>query len=153
MQIKLMLLLLSFLIGDRLIDSGGSRPSDKEGGRGGLVIQTLRYGGGPGALAPPRGLPLVEGRLIGVWLYNEAECSRSSPCDRKSRKAESGIGRNGNRNSDLKGTDTRTGTSFTLSWLNTVLRAVSGNSLDGGCFKLEKQTSRWKNNGTQKTIC
>ena len=61
-----MLLLLSFLIGDQLIDSGGSRPSDKEGGRGGLVIQTLRYGGGPGALAPPRGLPLVEGRLIGV---------------------------------------------------------------------------------------
>ena len=69
MQIKLMLLLLSFLIGDRLIDSGGSRPSDKEGGRGGLVIQTLRYGGGgggAGALAPPRGLPLIEGRLIGV---------------------------------------------------------------------------------------
>ena len=62
-----MLLLLSFLIGDRLIDSGGSRPSDKEGGRGGLVIQTLRYGGGgAGALAPPRGLPLIEGRLIGV---------------------------------------------------------------------------------------
>ena len=64
MQIKLMLL---FLIGDRLIDSGGSRPSDKEGGRGELVIQTLRYrGGGPGPQAPPRGLPLIEGRLIGV---------------------------------------------------------------------------------------
>ena len=53
MQIKLMLLLLSFLIGDRLIDSGGSRPSDKEGGRGGLVIQTLRYGGGGGGRPGP----------------------------------------------------------------------------------------------------
>ena len=61
-----MLLLLLFLIGDRLIDSGGSRPSDKEGG--GLVIQTLRYGGGGGAgpQAPPRGPPLIEGKLIGV---------------------------------------------------------------------------------------
>ena len=31
-----------------------------------------------------------------------------------------------------------------LRWLNTVLRAVSGNSLDGACFKLDKQTWRWK---------
>ena len=39
-----------------------------------------------------------------------------------------------------------------LRWLNTVLRAVSGNSRDGGCFKLDKQTWRRKSNGTQKTI-
>ena len=39
-----------------------------------------------------------------------------------------------------------------LRWLNTVLRAVSSNSRDGGCFKLNKQTSRRQSNGTQKTI-
>ena len=39
-----------------------------------------------------------------------------------------------------------------LRWLNTVLRAVSGNLRDGACFKLEKQTWRRKSNGTQKTI-
>ena len=33
------------------------------------------------------------------------------------------------------------------------LRAVSGNSRDGACFKLDKQTSCRKSNGTQKTIC
>ena len=32
------------------------------------------------------------------------------------------------------------------------MRAVSGNSLDGACFKLDKQTWRRKSNGTQKTI-
>ena len=63
MQIKLMLLLLSFLIGDRLIDGGGSRPSDKEGGRGGLVIQTLRYGGGPGRPGPSPGSATGRGPL------------------------------------------------------------------------------------------
>ena len=31
-----------------------------------------------------------------------------------------------------------------LRWLNTVLRAVSGNSRGGACFKLEKQTWRRK---------
>ena len=31
-----------------------------------------------------------------------------------------------------------------LRWLNTVLRAVSGNSRDGVCFKLDKQTWRRK---------
>ena len=31
-----------------------------------------------------------------------------------------------------------------LRWLNTVLRAVSGNSRDGACFKLDKQTWRRK---------
>ena len=31
-----------------------------------------------------------------------------------------------------------------LRWLNTVLRAVSGNSSDGACFKLGKQTWRRK---------
>ena len=31
-------------------------------------------------------------------------------------------------------------TVFQLRWLNTVLRAVSGNSRDGACFKLDKQT-------------
>ena len=35
---------------------------------------------------------------------------------------------------------------------NTVLQAVSGNSRDGTCFKLDKQTWRRKSNGTQKTI-
>ena len=39
-----------------------------------------------------------------------------------------------------------------LRWLNTVLRAVSGNYRDGVCFKLDKQTWRRKSNGTQKTI-
>ena len=29
-----------------------------------------------------------------------------------------------------------------LRWLNTVSRAVSGNSLDGKCFNLQKQTWR-----------
>ena len=37
-------------------------------------------------------------------------------------------------------------------WLNTVLRAVSGNSRDGECFNLDKQTWRRKSNGKQKTI-
>ena len=41
---------------------------------------------------------------------------------------------------------------FSLRWLSTVLRAVSGNSRDGACFKLDKQTWRRKSNGTQKTI-
>ena len=31
-----------------------------------------------------------------------------------------------------------------LRWLDTVLRAVSGNSRDGACFKLDKQTRRRK---------
>ena len=35
-------------------------------------------------------------------------------------------------------------TSLALRWLNTVLRAVSGNSRDGACFKLDKQTWRRK---------
>ena len=39
-----------------------------------------------------------------------------------------------------------------LRWLNTVLRAVSGNSRDGECFELNKQTWRRKSNGTQETI-
>ena len=39
-----------------------------------------------------------------------------------------------------------------LRWLNTVLRAVSGNSRDGDCFNLDKQTWRRKSNGKQKTI-
>ena len=39
-----------------------------------------------------------------------------------------------------------------LRWLNTVLRAVSGNSRDGECFNLDKQTWRRKRNGKQKTI-
>ena len=39
-----------------------------------------------------------------------------------------------------------------LRWLNTVLRAVSVNSRNGACFKLDKQTWRRKSNGTQKTI-
>ena len=34
----------------------------------------------------------------------------------------------------------------------TVLRAVSGNSGDGACFKLDKQTWWRKRNDTQKTI-
>ena len=33
---------------------------------------------------------------------------------------------------------------FLLRWLNTVLRAVSGNSRDGACFQLDKQTWRRK---------
>ena len=37
-------------------------------------------------------------------------------------------------------------------WLNTVLRAVSGNLRDGACFKLDRQTWRRKSNGAQKTI-
>ena len=36
-----------------------------------------------------------------------------------------------------------------LRWLDTVLRAVSGNSCDGECFK---QTQRRKSNGKKKTI-
>ena len=43
-------------------------------------------------------------------------------------------------------------TEWYLRWLNTSLRAVSGNSRDGECFKLDKQTWRRKSNGTQKTI-
>ena len=39
-----------------------------------------------------------------------------------------------------------------LRWLNTVLRAVSGNLRDGARFKLDRQTWRRKRNGTQKTI-
>ena len=39
-----------------------------------------------------------------------------------------------------------------LRWLNAVLRAVSGNSRAGVCFKLDKQTWRPKNHGTQKRI-
>ena len=39
-----------------------------------------------------------------------------------------------------------------LRWLNTVLRAVSGNFRDGAHFKLDRQTWRRKRNGTQKTI-
>ena len=39
-----------------------------------------------------------------------------------------------------------------LRWLNTVLRAVSGNSRDGECFELDKQTWWWKINDTQVTI-
>ena len=39
-----------------------------------------------------------------------------------------------------------------LRWLNTVLWAVSSNSSDGACFKLDKQTWWQKSNGTQKTI-
>ena len=35
---------------------------------------------------------------------------------------------------------------------NTVLWAVSGNSRDSACFKLDKQTWRRKSNGSQKTI-
>ena len=31
-----------------------------------------------------------------------------------------------------------------LRWLNTVLRAVSGNSREGACFKLDKETWRRK---------
>ena len=41
---------------------------------------------------------------------------------------------------------------LTLRWLNTVLQAVSGNSRDGDCFNLDKQTWRRKSNGKQKTI-
>ena len=43
-------------------------------------------------------------------------------------------------------------TTVSLRWLNTVLRAVSGNVRDGECFNLDKQTWRRKSNGTQKTI-
>ena len=39
-----------------------------------------------------------------------------------------------------------------LRWLNTVLPAISGNSRAGVCFKLDKQTWRPKNHGTQKRI-
>ena len=39
-----------------------------------------------------------------------------------------------------------------LRWLNTVLRAVSGNSRNGECFNLDKHTWRRKSNGTEKTI-
>ena len=39
-----------------------------------------------------------------------------------------------------------------LRWLNTVLRAVSGNLRDGASFKLDKQTWRRKSNDTQKPI-
>ena len=41
---------------------------------------------------------------------------------------------------------------YQLRWLNTVLRAVSGNSRDCACFKLDEQTWRRKSDGTQKTI-
>ena len=41
---------------------------------------------------------------------------------------------------------------YQLRWLNTVLRAVSGNSRDGACFKLDKQIRRRKVKSTQKTI-
>ena len=37
-------------------------------------------------------------------------------------------------------------TSSNLRWLNTVFRAVSGNSHDGMCFKLDHQTWRRKEN-------
>ena len=37
-----------------------------------------------------------------------------------------------------------------LRWLNTVLLAVSGNSRDGACFKLDKQTWRRKSKSTQR---
>ena len=40
----------------------------------------------------------------------------------------------------------------TLRWLNTVLRAVSGNLRDGASFKLDKQIWRRKSNDTQKPI-
>ena len=36
-----------------------------------------------------------------------------------------------------------------LRSLNTVLQAVSSNSREGACFKLDKQTWRQKSNGTQ----
>ena len=39
-----------------------------------------------------------------------------------------------------------------LRWLNTVLRAVSGNSREGECVNLDKQTWRRKSNGKQKAI-
>ena len=39
-----------------------------------------------------------------------------------------------------------------LRWLNTVLRAVSGNSRDGECFNSDKQTWRRKSNDKKKTI-
>ena len=39
-----------------------------------------------------------------------------------------------------------------LRWLNTVLRAVSGNLRDGASFKLDKQTWRRKSIDTQKPI-
>ena len=39
-----------------------------------------------------------------------------------------------------------------LKWLDTVLREVSGNSRDGECYKLNKQTWRRTSNGTQTTI-
>ena len=41
---------------------------------------------------------------------------------------------------------------WSLRWLNTVLRAVSGNSRDGVCFILDQQTWRRKNNGTHNTF-
>ena len=41
---------------------------------------------------------------------------------------------------------------YSLRWLNTVLQAVSGNSRDGACFKLDQQTWQRKSNGTQNTI-
>ena len=41
---------------------------------------------------------------------------------------------------------------LTLRWLNTVLRAVGGNSCDGVFFNLDKQTLQQKSNGKQKTI-
>ena len=42
---------------------------------------------------------------------------------------------------------------YLLRWLNTVLRAVRGNSRDGECVNLDKQTWRRKSSGTHKTIC
>ena len=39
-----------------------------------------------------------------------------------------------------------------LRWLNTVLRAVSGNLRDGASFKLDNQTWRRKSNDTKKPI-
>ena len=37
---------------------------------------------------------------------------------------------------------------YFLRWLNTVLQAVSGNSRDGECVNLDKQTWQRKSNGT-----
>ena len=39
-----------------------------------------------------------------------------------------------------------------LRWLNTVLRVVSGNSHDGACFKLDKQTWRQKTRYTENDL-
>ena len=42
----------------------------------------------------------------------------------------------------------RTSFGFHLGWLNTVLRAVIGNSRDGACFNLDKQTWQRKKQWT-----